>query len=116
MKEYADYFDVILDTIPYQHDLTPYIECVGVGGVCVTVGYMGPTSKIDTSLLIFGRKTLAGSAIGSTKEMEEMLDFSVKHGIIANVERIDIREVNDVYKRMLKSDVDHRYVIDMSTI
>ena len=63
-----------------------------------------------------GRKSLAGSMIGSIAETQEMLDFSGKHGITSDIETIAISQVNEAYERVLKSDVRYRFVIDMATL
>lgn len=41
-----------------------------------------------------------------------MLDFCGEHGIVSDVEVIDIREINEAYERMIKGDVRYRFVID----
>jgi alcohol dehydrogenase (NADP+) len=66
--------------------------------------------------LIMGRKSVAGSAIGGIAETQELLDFCGEHGITADVEVIKIQDVNKAYKRMLKSDVKYRFVIDMASL
>jgi uncharacterized zinc-type alcohol dehydrogenase-like protein len=63
-----------------------------------------------------GRKSVAGSAIGGIAETQELLDFCGQQGITADVEVIKIQDVNEAYKRMLKSDVKYRFVIDMASL
>ena len=50
------------------------------------------------------------------RETQEMLDFCAEHGIIADVELIPIQQINEAYKRLLKSDVKYRFVIDMASL
>jgi uncharacterized zinc-type alcohol dehydrogenase-like protein len=45
-----------------------------------------------------------------------MLDYCAEKGITADVEVIPIQQIEEAYKRMLKSDVKYRFVIDMSTL
>jgi len=54
--------------------------------------------------------------IGSIKETQEMLDFCGKHGIVSEIEKIGIEQVNEAFERVLKSDVRYRFVIDMASI
>jgi uncharacterized zinc-type alcohol dehydrogenase-like protein len=54
--------------------------------------------------------------IGSIKETQELLDFCGKHDIVSEIETIDIKDVNDAYERVLKSDVRYRFVIDMASL
>ena len=42
MAAVADRFDLIIDTVPYVHDVNPYIPTLAVSGTLVLVGYLGP--------------------------------------------------------------------------
>ena len=66
--------------------------------------------------LIFKRRSLAGSLIGGIQETQDMLDFCAKHGIVSDIEMIDIQGINEAYERMLKGDVKYRFVIDMDSL
>ncbi len=66
--------------------------------------------------LVGGRRSLAGSMIGSIKETQEMLDFCGEHNIVSEIEMIRMDQVNEAYERVLKSDVRYRFVIDTATI
>ena len=110
-------FDLIIDTVPYVHDINPYMPSLSLNGTLVLVGLLGnlePT--LNTVPLIMGRKSVAGSAIGGIAETQELFDFCGEHGITADVEVIKIQDVNKAYKRMLKSDVKYRFVIDMASL
>lgn len=62
----------------------------------------------------FGESTdLEGSAIGGTKETQEMMDFCAEHDITADVEVIRMEQVSEAYERILKSDIKYRFVIDV---
>jgi alcohol dehydrogenase (NADP+) len=65
---------------------------------------------------VMGRKSVAGSDIGGIAETQELLDFCGKHGITSDIEVIKIQDINEAYKRMLKSDVKYRFVIDMASL
>jgi uncharacterized zinc-type alcohol dehydrogenase-like protein len=109
-------FDLIIDTIPCVHDLNPYLPAVKLDGALVLVGYLGGLEALDTTPLILGRKTVAGSLIGGIQETQEMLDFCGGHGITSDVEVIRIQDINAAYERMLKSEVKYRFVIDMASL
>lgn len=110
-------FDLIIDTVPYTHELNPYIPLLSVNGTLVLVGFPGNLeSTLNTTPLLMGRRSIAGSDIGGIAETQELLDFCGKHGITADTEMIKIRDINEAYKRMLKSDVKYRFVIDMSSL
>jgi uncharacterized zinc-type alcohol dehydrogenase-like protein len=117
MKAVAGKFDLIIDTVPYVHDLNPYIPTLAVDGTLTLVGYLGPLNDaLNTAPLVVGRKAVAGSLIGGLPETQEMLDFCAEHGITADVEVIRMDAINEAYVRMLKSDVKYRFVIDMATL
>lgn len=110
-------FDVIIDTVPYAHDLNPYVGTLTTNGTLVVVGYLGPLDPMLVTVpLIMGRKSVAGSLIGGIAETQELLDFCGKHNITSEVEVIKIQDVNQAYGRMLKSDVKYRFVIDMKSL
>lgn len=117
MKAAAGKFDLIIDTVPYDHDINPYISTLNVSGTLVLVGFLG---KMEESLLtapmVLGRKSVAGSLIGGIKETQEMLDFCGEHNILPEIEMINIQDINEAYERMLKSEVRYRFVIDMQSL
>ena len=45
-----------------------------------------------------------------------MLDFCADHGITADIERIQMPQINQAYERLLRNDVKYRFVIDMSSL
>ncbi len=71
---------------------------------------------VNAFSLIPGRRSLSGSMIGSIKETQEMLDFCGQHNIVADIETIDIKQINEAYERVLKSDVRYRFVIDIASL
>ena len=117
MESVMGNFDVIIDTVPYAHDLNPYINTLNTDGTLVVVGYLGPLDPMLVTVpMIMGRKSVAGSLIGGISETQELLDFCGKHNITSDVEVIKIQDINEAYKRMLKSDVHYRFVIDMKSL
>lgn len=110
-------FDLIIDTVPYVHDVNPYVATLNINGTVVLVGYLGPLEPmLHTVPMILGRKSVAGSVIGGIAETQEMLDFCGKHNIVSDIEIIRMHDINDAYERMLKSDVKYRFVIDMQSL
>jgi uncharacterized zinc-type alcohol dehydrogenase-like protein len=110
-------FDLIIDTVPYVHDINPYIPTLRVNGTLVLVGYLGGLEPmLQTIPLISGRKSVAGSLIGGIAETQEMLNFCGEHNIVSEIELIKMQDINHAYERMLKSDVRYRFVIDMASL
>lgn len=117
MSSVKNHFDLIVDTVPYEHDLNPYISTLSLNGTLVLVGFLGDVQPmLNTAPLVMGRKSVAGSVIGGIAETQEMLNFCGEHGITSDVEVINIQNINEAYQRMLKSDVKYRFVIDMISL
>jgi alcohol dehydrogenase (NADP+) len=117
MKDVKGKFDLIIDTVPYVHDVNPYVATLNISGTLVLVGYLGPLEPmLNTVPMILGRKSVAGSVIGGIAETQEMLDFCGEHNIVSEIEIIKMQYINEAYERMLKSDVRYRFVIDMASL
>ncbi|PKM09220.1 MAG: hydroxyacid dehydrogenase [Gammaproteobacteria bacterium HGW-Gammaproteobacteria-4] len=110
-------FGLIIDTVPYAHDLNPYLPTLAVDSTLVLVGYLGELDPaLNTSAMVLQRKSVAGSLIGGIAETQELLDFCGQHGITSDIETIRIQDINTAYARLLKSDVKYRFVIDMGSL
>lgn len=117
MESVTGKFDLIIDTVPYIHDVNEYIPTLNINGTLVLVGYLGPLDPFLNSVpLIMGRKSVAGSLIGGIAETQEMLDFCGEHNVVSEIEIIKMQDINEAYERMLKSDVRYRFVIDMASL
>ena len=65
MAAVAGRFDVIIDTVPYDHDVNPYMPTLALEGVLVLIGYMGPLgTPVNTGGVVHGRRAISGSFIG----------------------------------------------------
>lgn len=117
MEQAAGSLNYILDTVPVEHDLNPYIACLGVNGVHLLVGQLTPLNPpIEAGSLIMGRRSILGSVIGGIAETQEVLNFCAEKSISCDIEMLDIRNIGEAYERMKRSDVRYRFVIDMATL
>jgi len=117
MAAVADTFDLIVDTVPYVHDVNAYVPTLTTDGTLVLVGHLGPLEPaLDTTPMIFRRRAVAGSLIGGIRDTQEMLDFCGEHGITADVEVIRMQDVATAFERLKRADVKYRFVIDMATL
>jgi len=116
MAKYKGQLHFILDAVSAEHDINAYLGLLRVDGSIALVGAPEHPLPIAAFSLIMGRKSFAGSAIGGIPETQEMLDFCGEHNITADIEMIDIQEINDAYERLLKGDVKYRFVIDMASL
>ncbi|GBH17387.1 D-arabinose 1-dehydrogenase [Pseudomonas syringae pv. actinidiae] len=117
MKAVAGHFDFLLDTIPVQHDLNPYLETLRFDGVHILVGLIEPIDPpVHAANLVMKRRVLAGSLIGGIAETQEVLNFCAEHDISCDIEMLDIKNINEAFSRVIAGDVKYRFVIDMATL
>jgi len=116
MGKHAGSFDFILDAVSADHDINAYIQLLRRDGNLTLVGAPEKPLAVASMGLLFGRRSLSGSLIGSIAETQEMLDFCGVHNVTADVEVIPIQKVNEAYERLLRSDVKYRFSIDMASL
>jgi alcohol dehydrogenase (NADP+) len=116
MKEYASYFDVLLNCISANHSYETYLNLLTLEGKMMLVGLPSEKPTLSPFAMITNRRTITGSMIGGTVETQEMLDYCAEHNIVSDVEIIPVQQINEAYERMLKNDVRYRFVIDMKTL
>lgn len=113
MEKASNSFDFILNTIPVEHDIGPYVGLLKRDATMVIVGAISPLKGVHGGTLVMQRKKIAGSLIGGIKETQEMLDFCGRHNITCDVEIIPASQINQAYERTVKGDIKYRFVIDM---
>lgn len=116
MAKHTKTFDFILDTVSAPHDLDAYLSLLKRDGTLALVGASPDPLAIDAFSLIHRRRSLAGSLIGGIAETQEMLDYCAERGIVCDIEKIAMNQIDEAYDRMLKSDVKYRFVIDLATL
>jgi uncharacterized zinc-type alcohol dehydrogenase-like protein len=114
-KKLAKRFDLIIDTVSAAHDYNGYLRMLRPYGVMACVGAPPEPQAIAAFALIGGNKRLAGSMIGGIRETQDMLEFCGKHDIVAEVEVIGAKQINEAYERTIKGDVRYRFSIDAKT-
>ena len=105
--------DFILDTIPATHDVDPFLAALRYNGVLCVVGVPDQVTP-SPYVLSAGRRSIAGSGAGGTRETQAMLDFCAEHGITAEVEIVGKSEINVALDRLRRNDVRFRFVLDLN--
>ena len=108
-------FDLIINTVSADIDLTPYLEALKVNGTLVVVGLPSNPYSVRAGTLVGRRRSLAGSNAGGIKDLQEMLNFCAEHNVTADVEVVNADYIEQAYARTVASDVKYRFVIDAST-
>jgi uncharacterized zinc-type alcohol dehydrogenase-like protein len=116
VQEGTGYFDYIMDTVATAHDYNLFVNMLKTDGTLICLGAPPDLMQIAAFPLLFQRRNIAGSLIGGIAETQEMLDYCAAHGITADVEVIEMKDINLAYERMEKSDVKYRFVIDLATL
>jgi len=112
----AGSFDLILNTVSANLNLTDYLNLLDVDGTLVELGIPEHPMEVPAFPLAQMRRSLSGSNIGGIAETQEMLDFCAEHGVAPEIEVIEPDYINEAYERVLASDVRYRFVIDTSSL
>ncbi|TNE95327.1 MAG: NAD(P)-dependent alcohol dehydrogenase [Gammaproteobacteria bacterium] len=116
MVSAANTLDLIVNTIPVEHDINPYLPLLDARGTMVIVGQLGSVGDPSTVPLIFANRSIAGSLIGGIAQTQEVLDFCAQHNIHPECELIEMDQINDAFRRLEEGSVPHRLVIDMASL
>ena len=109
-------FDLILNTVSANLDLSQYLSLLRVDGTLVELGAPEHPMEVPAMPLLGMRRNLSGSLIGGIAETQEMLDFCAEHGVTPEIEVIEPDYINEAYQRVLASDVRYRFVIDTGAL
>ena len=120
-KEGADFskfhhaFGFALDTIPYKHDLNPFIPVLKTDATyCrVGVGKVAKSNEIGQMNLVLYRNSFAGSNTGGIRETQDMIDFCALNKIKPEIEKIPMNGVDGAWTKVVEKKVRYRYVMDM---
>jgi uncharacterized zinc-type alcohol dehydrogenase-like protein len=116
MENLSNHFDFIIDTVSATHDFDFYLGLLRTNGVMICVGLPSGEEQLSPFNLVLRRRSIAGSLIGGLPETQEMLNYCGRNNITADVEVIPIQRVNEAYKRIIRSDVHYRFVIDLASL
>jgi uncharacterized zinc-type alcohol dehydrogenase-like protein len=116
MKKYVRKMDFILDTVSAKHDVNTYLHLLKPDGSVVLVGLPPEPLEVGAFSVVSGRHSFSGSNIGGIAETQEMLDFCAEHNITADIELINIQQINEAFDRLEIGDVHYRFVIDMASL
>lgn len=114
MAATAGRLDFVLDTVSVEHDPSPYLRCLRMGGTVCMLG-LPDRYQVDPLTLLGGRNLSASGSAG-TRRTREMLDFCAALDITADVEVLPSRQVRTALDRLARNDVRYRFVLDMSDV
>jgi alcohol dehydrogenase (NADP+) len=123
-KEGADYsgynhtFDFALDTIPYKHNIKPFIPLLKRDATFCRVGVGKVSDDIETgqmSLVLF-RNAIAGSNTGGIRETQDMINFCALNKIRPEIIKIPMNGIDNAWKNVVDKKARYRYVIDVQAV
>lgn len=110
-------FDYVLSTIPTRYDPVQYMNMLKVGGEFILIGLpaTSETPSININSIPFGIR-ITKPLMGGIAETQEVMDFSIEHGIYPMVEVIPVTKMNEAFQNVKDGKVHFRYVVDMKTM
>ncbi|KIX94349.1 uncharacterized protein Z520_10059 [Fonsecaea multimorphosa CBS 102226] len=72
------------------------MKLLGNHGTCVVVSFPEDGFKVDAKDLVYRDIRLMGSLCGRIQQLQEMIDFTVKHGIKSETRVYSLENVNDL--------------------
>lgn len=94
-----------------QMPLSDYINTLSLDGTLVQVGAPEGPLPLQIFNIIPGRRSIAGSAIGSPKEIREMFQLAVDQKIKPWVEKRPMKDANQAIVDMEAGKARFRYVL-----
>lgn len=115
LKKYNDTFDLIISTVPFQHDLNPYLELLKTEGLFWNVGNFF-SNAVDLEIINRKNIKIEGSCSGNLQDTQKLIDLCVYNEIYPEIQLINMNQLSMVHKNILNSNVRYRYVVDVKTI
>ena len=63
---------------------------------------------------VLNRITIRGSIVGTRKDLEEAIQFAVEGKVKATVTSAKLEDVNDVFEKMKKGQIEGRVVLEIA--
>nr|CAB3468502.1 unnamed protein product [Digitaria exilis] len=96
------------------HHVTPYLALLRLDGKLLVMGVINQPMSFVSPMLMLGRKSIAGSFVGSVEEAEETLKFCEAKGVTSQIEVVKMGYVNEALERLERNDVRYRFVVDVA--
>ncbi len=95
-----------------EGDSSEYVKALGVGGKLLMLG-VGAKINVKSEQLIQTRSNIGGWPTGIPIESEDTLNFSALTGVKPVIEKFDLEQANEAYKRMVDGESKFRGVLLM---
>lgn len=116
-EQLAGSLDLIISTVPLAYPMQQFVNLLAFEGTMVNLGALDEMQAgISGVVLAMGRRTIAGSMVGGTAEMQHVIDYCAAHRVYPDVEVIGVRDLDRAIDRVIAKDVRYRFVVDMSSL
>jgi len=112
LKKVAGSFDLVLSTVSADQDWQALVNSLRPKGTLCIVGVPPSPIALQAFPLISGQRSVAGSPIGSPRDLFEMLDVAARHQVKAVTERFAMAKANDAIAKVKKGKVRYRAVLE----
>jgi uncharacterized zinc-type alcohol dehydrogenase-like protein len=112
LKKVAGSFDLVLSTVSADQDWQALVNSLRPKGTLCIVGVPPSPITLQAFPLISGQRSVAGSPIGSPRDLHEMLDVAARHNVKAVTERFAMAKANDAIAKVKKGKVRYRAVLE----
>jgi uncharacterized zinc-type alcohol dehydrogenase-like protein len=114
IKKGFNSFDFVLSTVNADLDGAMLAMLLRPKGKLCFVGLPPTDIQIPVRLLVSGNRSICGSGTGSRTHMTEMLQFSARHKIEAQVEVMPMQQINQALDRLKANKARYRIVLTNS--
>ncbi len=111
LEAVASRFDFIISTVSADLDWVSYINALRPKGRLHIVGVAPNPLSFGVFPLLAGQKQVSASPTGSPHTIEQMLDFTARHGIETMTEMFPMSEVNAAMDRLRNGKPRYRIVL-----
>jgi uncharacterized zinc-type alcohol dehydrogenase-like protein len=111
LRKVAGSFDLLLSTVSADQDWQALVNSLRPKGTLCIVGVPPSPITLQAFPLISGQRSVAGSPIGSPRDLHEMLGVAARHGVKAITERFAMAKANDAIAKVKKGKVRYRAVL-----
>ena len=113
MDAAARSFDFIISCISGgEFDVHPYINLLAPYGTLHFVGIPDKPFTLDVMSMMFSRRSISASPVGSTQQCKDMLDFAAKNGVKPIIERFPHSKAEEALEKVRSGKIRFRAVLE----
>jgi uncharacterized zinc-type alcohol dehydrogenase-like protein len=119
MRAYAGAFDLVLDTVPAEHDDSGYLLLLEpTKGTLVHLGLnTSLAAGMAVNALTCGASRVKGSGIGGIEATQAVIDLCAAKNIVPEIEVIKPQGIAAAYEALVRqNESGKRFVIDLATL